>query len=113
MRIEKRVTLHRLEASSWKVYARRSERTLSNNGRKGEMKDVATSATSERLEQRAKVEAKGKFLYIGGEKFRIRGATYGPFGPDGSGEEYHSSASVVCDFAQMVRWGFNAVRTYS
>ena len=32
----------------------------------------------------------GKFIYLGDQKFYIRGVTYGPFHPDADGGEYHS-----------------------
>ena len=31
---------------------------------------------------------RGKFLYVGGEKFYVRGVTYGTFRPDASGDEF-------------------------
>src|SRR5215510_15191916 len=56
---------------------------------------------------------KGRFLYLGGEKFVVNGVTYGPFGPDGSDSEYRDRSCVQRDFAQMASLGINAVRTYS
>ena len=32
---------------------------------------------------------RGKFIYVGDEKFYIRGVTYGPFRPDEQGCQYH------------------------
>lgn len=55
----------------------------------------------------------GKFVFIGDEKFYIRGITYGPFRPDEKGCEYHHPALVERDFAQMANFGVNAVRTYT
>jgi GT2 family glycosyltransferase len=56
---------------------------------------------------------KGKFIYVGDEKFYIRGVTYGPFRPDEKGCEYHDRETVDRDFAQMAASGINAVRTYT
>ena len=56
---------------------------------------------------------RGKFLFVGDEKFLIRGVTYGPFHPEENGGEYHGPASVERDFAQMAETGINAVRTYT
>ncbi len=56
---------------------------------------------------------KGKFIYVGDEKFYIRGVTYGPFRPDDEGCEYHDPDTVDRDFAQMAANGINAVRTYT
>lgn len=55
----------------------------------------------------------GKFIFVGTEKFYIRGVTYGPFRPDEQGCEYHTPEIVERDFAQMAQYGINAVRTYT
>ncbi|NUQ10859.1 MAG: glycosyltransferase [Gemmatimonadaceae bacterium] len=57
-------------------------------------------------------EVRGKFLFVGDEKFVVRGVTYGPFrpGPDG---EYHTPPQVRADFAAMAAHGFNTVRVYT
>jgi GT2 family glycosyltransferase len=57
--------------------------------------------------------ASGKFLFVGGEKLYVRGATYGTFRPSRSGELYPSPSVVACDFAAMAEHGFNALRTYT
>jgi O-antigen biosynthesis protein len=62
-------------------------------------------------EIRPRVE--GKFLFVGDEKFYIRGVTYGPFRPDETGCEYHHPELVNRDFAQMAEHGINAVRVYT
>src|SRR2546423_2079374 len=55
----------------------------------------------------------GKFIFIGGEKFYIRGVTYGTFRADQQGGAYHTPDRVERDFAQMAAYGINAVRTYT
>ncbi len=55
----------------------------------------------------------GKFLFIGSEKFYIKGATYGPFRPDDHGDEYGTPERVDADFAAMAAEDFNAVRVYT
>jgi glycosyltransferase involved in cell wall biosynthesis len=57
--------------------------------------------------------ARGKFLYLGGEKFYLRGVTYGTFRPDAFGYEYPPQTTVRHDFAGMAANGINAVRTYT
>ena len=52
----------------------------------------------------------GKFLYVGNEKFWVRGVTYGAFRPDVQGNEYHNLEIIERDFAQMAASGFNTVR---
>jgi beta-galactosidase/beta-glucuronidase len=54
--------------------------------------------------------ARGKFLWVGGEKLYVRGATYGAFEPDGTGNEYHRLALIERDFSLMAESGMNAVR---
>jgi GT2 family glycosyltransferase len=56
---------------------------------------------------------KGKFLWIGEEKFYVRGVTYGPFRPDAKGKEFHNQPAVEQDFAQIAANGFNTIRFYT
>ena len=55
-------------------------------------------------------EARGKFIFIGDEKLFVRGVTYGAFRPGPDGHEYHDSALIDSDFAQMAANGINSVR---
>ena len=73
-------------------------------------KSSATSGIAEFFLEPAKAIAvvdgvrprvEGKFLYVGDEKFYVRGVTYGPFRPDENGCEYHNPEMVDRDFAQM------------
>ena len=57
-----------------------------------------------------RLEAKGKFLFAGDEKFYAKGVTYGAFRPNDKGQEYHDVQRIEADFAQMAANGFNAVR---
>src|SRR5262245_20442373 len=70
--------------------------------------EVASCASRSLL--RPRVE--GKFLFIGSEKFWIRGATYGKFRPDTQGVSFPSKSRVEQDFSAKVRAGLNAVRVY-
>ena len=56
---------------------------------------------------------RGKFLFVGDEKFYVRGVTYGTFRPRADGTEVPEPEVVERDFASMVANGFNAVRLYS
>ncbi len=56
---------------------------------------------------------RGKFLWLGGEKFYVKGVTYGTFRPGPDGQERHDPEVVERDFALMARSGVNAVRTYT
>src|SRR5918998_1837386 len=55
----------------------------------------------------------GKFIFVGEEKFYIRGVSYGTFRPGADGDEYRDPKVVEQDFAQMAANGLNAVRTYT
>jgi glycosyltransferase involved in cell wall biosynthesis len=74
-----------------------------SNGRAGAGDGVALS----------RPKALGKFLYVGEQKFYLRGVTYGTFRPGADGSEYPHPARVELDFKQMVANGINSVRTYS
>ncbi|NKE70111.1 glycosyltransferase [Nitrospiraceae bacterium HYJII51-Mn-bac16s-1-B09] len=56
---------------------------------------------------------KGKFLYVGDEKWSLRGVTYGTFRPQGPRQEEYSPDRAEADFALMAANGINAVRTYT
>ena len=60
-----------------------------------------------------RVAAQGKFLWLGDEKFYIRGVTYGTFTRNDEGDQYPSRAAVEADFAAMAANGINAIRTYT
>ncbi len=60
-----------------------------------------------------RVRASGKFFFAGGDKFYIRGITYGPFRPEADGCEYHDPKTVEADMALMAASGINTVRTYT
>jgi GT2 family glycosyltransferase len=52
----------------------------------------------------------GKFLFVDGAKFYVRGVTYGAFRPDENKREYHDLELIERDFAQMAANGMNTVR---
>jgi O-antigen biosynthesis protein len=52
----------------------------------------------------------GKFLFVGNDKFWVRGVTYGAFRPDPQGREYHDPTVLERDFSLMAANGINAVR---
>ena len=56
---------------------------------------------------------RGKFIWIGHEKFYIRGVTYGPFRHDANGNDFHDREAVQRDFAQMAANGINTIRLYT
>jgi O-antigen biosynthesis protein len=52
----------------------------------------------------------GKFLFVGNDKFWVRGVTYGAFRPDAKGQEYHDPTVLERDFSLMAANGINSVR---
>jgi GT2 family glycosyltransferase len=71
------------------------------------------AAPSELETTSSRPHVRGKFLYVGAEKFFVRGVTYGTFRPGSAGAEHHDPAVVEHDFAAMARNGVNTVRTYT
>jgi GT2 family glycosyltransferase/sugar lactone lactonase YvrE len=61
----------------------------------------------------ARVAADGKFLRAGGERFLVKGVTYGTFAPDADGYQFPALKRIAEDFRQMTDLGFNSVRTYT
>jgi O-antigen biosynthesis protein len=58
-------------------------------------------------------QVRGKFIFVGAEKFFIRGVTYGTFRPDENGDEFPPLEMVDRDFSLMAQNGVNAVRVYT
>ncbi len=66
-----------------------------------------------RHEAEERPQVRGKFLYVGAEKFWVKGVTYGTFRPDETGCQFPDRTQVERDFAQMSSSGFNTVRVYT
>jgi O-antigen biosynthesis protein len=60
-----------------------------------------------------RAHVRGKFIYLGKDKFYVRGVTYGTFRPGADGNHYPEPDVVERDFARMAANGLNAVRTYT
>jgi hypothetical protein len=54
----------------------------------------------------------GKFFRRGGEKFYVKGVTYGPFSPNANGEFFASPEQTRRDFRQLLELGANLLRVY-
>jgi GT2 family glycosyltransferase len=59
------------------------------------------------------VRVDGKFLSLGGQRFNLRGVTYGTFRPRADGARFPDGDQVASDFAAIRAAGFNTVRTYT
>lgn len=55
----------------------------------------------------------GKFLSVAGERFWVRGVTYGTFADDGPDPGYPPRDTVTSDFRAMAAAGLNSVRVYT
>jgi glycosyltransferase involved in cell wall biosynthesis len=55
----------------------------------------------------------GRFLVVNGERFQVKGVTYGTFRPNAAGEPYPERARVRDDLFQMRAAGVNTVRLYT
>lgn len=55
----------------------------------------------------------GKFIVVDGDKFYIKGVTYGTFKPDEAGNQFPDLEIIQKDFALMAQYGINAIRTYT
>ncbi len=60
-----------------------------------------------------RVRRDGKFFRLGGEKFYVKGVTYGPFAPDANGDFFASPEHTRKDFEQILELGANTIRIYS
>ena len=59
-----------------------------------------------------RVRVDGKLFVRGGDRFRCRGVTYGPFRPNAYGHQFPDPSKIKKDFAEMVALSINAVRVY-
>jgi beta-galactosidase/beta-glucuronidase len=82
-----------------------------SRSRRAKVSDMTLAAPADAGLQRPRVQ--GRFLYIGDEKFWLRGVTYGTFRPHAEGHMYPAPPQVKRDFALMAENGFNAIRVYT
>jgi len=74
---------------------------------------IVAEVSVERSSLVGRPTVRGKFLYVGMEKFWVRGISYGTFFVDDHGEERFTAETVERDFAQMAANGFNVVRVHT
>jgi GT2 family glycosyltransferase len=70
-------------------------------------------ALERRPEPMRRPHVHGKFLFVGDEKFWIRGVTYGTFRPDAKGVQFPTHDIVADDFRTMAEVGLNSIRVYT
>jgi len=61
----------------------------------------------------APVVTKGKFFFTDGEKFFVKGVTYGPFAPAAHGAPFPERPVMERDFTLMRELGANTLRTFT
>jgi hypothetical protein len=65
---------------------------------------------SERITRPPCPRTDGRFLNVRGQRFWVKGVTYGTFRPNAEGEPYPTRQVVRDDFARMREAGVNTVR---
>jgi glycosyltransferase involved in cell wall biosynthesis len=60
----------------------------------------------------SRIRPVAKFFFDGDRKFFVKGATYGPFAPDKSGDSFGTPERVNVDLALMRQIGLNVLRVY-
>src|SRR5438132_13293325 len=76
------------------------------------MEQVAERRSKEPLLAMERPVVRGKFLYVGEEKFWVRGVSYGTFLVDEEGNEQLVPEVVERDFSRIAESGFNVVRVH-
>src|SRR5881409_2919388 len=74
---------------------------------------IVAEVSVERSSLVGRPTVRGKFLYVGREKFWVRGVSYGTFFVGENGEERLTPEVVRRDFALMATNGFNVVRVHT
>ena len=76
------------------------------------LEQIVERRSSEPLLAMERPVVKGKFLYVGEEKFWVRGVSYGTFLVDEEGNEQLAPEVVERDFSRIAENGFNVVRVH-
>lgn len=90
-------------------------KAILTNKKSREMLDNGAIDPNEQLSRSAEARPRvhGKFLFVGDEKFYVRGVTYGTFKAGLEGEESYDKEVVERDFELMAANGINSIRTYT
>jgi glycosyltransferase involved in cell wall biosynthesis len=59
------------------------------------------------------IRVQGKFFFVGGNKYFVKGVTYGPFAFGSHGAQFPEYPVVETDFALMAEAGINTVRVFT
>lgn len=77
------------------------------------MEQVVERRPAESVPTMERPRVKGKFLFVGDQKFSVRGVSYGTFQIDDDGNERLTPEVVDRDFARMAENRFNVVRVHT
>jgi O-antigen biosynthesis protein len=78
--------------------------------------DAVKSHSTNRInsnQKNSRPRVRGKFVFVGDEKFYVRGVTYGPLPPDAQGGQFGDWESARRDLIQIAASGINTIRTYT
>lgn len=94
--------------------ARNEKREFAVNGG-GILQNLMSSSSRSptTLADREAVTVKGKFFFLGDQKFFLKGVSYGPFSTGTHGEPFPEKPVVEKDFAMMAELGANCLRIYT
>ncbi|WP_414583093.1 glycosyltransferase [Scytonema sp. PCC 10023] len=73
----------------------------------------SSSRSPTTLANTGKVTVKGKFFFLGDQKFFLKGVSYGPFSTGTHGQPFPEKPVVEKDFAMMAELGANCLRIYT
>ena len=77
------------------------------------MEGLNTEDLSSKSSAASRPRVEAKFLYVGNEKFWVKGATYGAFAPNSLGHQFPEPPECARDFSLMRAAGINTILTYT
>jgi GT2 family glycosyltransferase len=77
-----------------------------------ESRGPCTRESPRNAEVPARVSVDGKYFLLNGDRWSVRGLTYGPFAPNNAGAFLPAPSQVATDFRHIRGMGGNAVRVY-
>lgn len=79
----------------------------------GHVKEEVRSLPTASVAPPTPIVTKGKFFFVGEEKFFVKGVTYGTFKPASHGAPFPERDVVIQDFTLMRELGANTLRTFT
>ena len=88
-----------------------AEERHGGNGRTRSARAAASAPVEAGTSPRPRV--RGPFLFVGGQKFTVKGVTYGTFATSTRGDLFPEEETLRLDLELMRRAGINTLRTYT